>query len=316
MRLMVLNSSEQLSSFTKLVFLHMECDGYFFNESKDVSAECLENKVYMFGCVLPKNTSLVILDVFLTPTIILLGKYKYCHFTYVQHGLFADLTIEKRNKKIELSWLVRSITIATRFLNVFGFSYNNIFLLLNIMKYGPWSQRAQLAKLGLRIDKGIFWNALDLESIECNLPGLIKASVVALPPDFHKLKLKYEVNAPAVYISQPLVEDGIVTGEEYQNFILQLCDTYGSDVLVIKHPRQKCHFNNQIYLADVHGVLPVGNVIGHFSSLLLSVGNGIPISYETFDIPSMVRYSEYIEQSRNSLNDDMVSFQKVLVDGK
>jgi hypothetical protein len=312
MRLLVLNSSEQLSSFTKLVFLTMKCDGYFFNEDGGQVVNYFEGEMYKYGCILPVGTSLIILDVFLTPTIILLKKYRYCDFTYVQHGLFSDLTIEKRNKKIKLNWFLRSIKIACRFLSVFGYSYSNITLLLGIMKNGPWSQRSHLAKFGLRINKGVFWNALDLKSIESNFPGFIKEDVVTLPPDFDKLKLEYNEGSPAVYISQPLVEDGIVTVEEYQKFIMRLYDRYGSDVLVIKHPRQKCNFNNQVFLVDVHGALIVGSVIGHFSSLLLSVSNTIPIRYESLGYSSITSYSAYIEQSRRSLDDEMVSFEKVL----
>jgi hypothetical protein len=292
----------------------MSCDGYLFCESEDSEGVFEENAVqlYKFGDDIPDSASLVIFDVFLTPTIIVLKKYTHCSFIFVQHGLFSDLTIEKRNKKITLDWFKRSIKIGFRFLNSFGYSVGNVILLLNIMRFGPWSQRHYFSGLGLRINKGIFWNVLDFNKIKLNFPKLIKESIISLPPDFKKLNLEYCEKALPVYISQPLVEDGVVTASEYQHFIFQLQDKYGQDLLVIKHPRQKNIFSKEVFLNDIEEPIKTSKVIGHFSSLLLSVNNEIPVKYEAFGNSNIIRYSEYIEQSRNSLNDDAVEFEKVL----
>ncbi|WP_418641896.1 polysialyltransferase family glycosyltransferase [Vibrio chaetopteri] len=311
MKLMVLNSPEQISPFTKDVFSSLGCEGYLFNEKTDGEIINKESVVYYYGDKLPEKTSLIIFDVFLVPTLVVLKKYRHLKFIFIQHGLFSDLTIESRNKKRTLDWYKRSTIIAKRFLDNFGFTMSNIAILLRIMRSGPWSQRDNLNELGLRVDHAIFWNKLDFENILTSFPHLICKHTLTLPPDFDKIKIKYNANAPCVYISQPLVEDGIVSSEEYLNFTAKL-RTKHDDVIIIRHPRQKIISNNDRLLSEVDEVLETSGVIGHFSSLLLSIGINIPVEYECFDKASIQSYSKYIELSRQSLDKNFIKFHEAL----
>ena len=101
-----------------------------------------------------------------------------------------------------------------------------------------------------------------------------------------------------IYISQPLVEDSIINKDKYESFLQELCAMYGKDLLVIKHPRVIRDFEDYKYLSEINDYIEARLVIGHYSSLNISVDHKIPVEFHHFEDKNIVKYCNYNERSR------------------
>ena len=303
MKLLALNNQSQVSPFILKVFKITNADGFLWMDKNQCHHEVDGRQIlnFSYGDSLDHDIKIIIFDIFLVPTLVFLKKYMNCKFVYIQHGLFSDLTVDFRNKKKTLTWLLKSLNIAFRFLNVFGWSYKNIILLGDIFKNGGWHARKLIGDLPISIESAIFWNELDKENIFNQLPRIIKTFDVIESPDKSLLRLKYCPNGKVIYISQPLVEDSVVSEAIYESFLQSLYAMYGRDLIVIKHPRIIQNFVDQRFLAEINSHIKARLVLGHYSSLILSVHQQIPVEFCDLGVENITKYCKYIEKSRLKL---------------
>jgi hypothetical protein len=316
MILLALNNKDQVSPFILKVYRLMNADGFLWmdkNQFLAVNGD-MNTVNHSYGDPIDNSTVVIIFDIFLVPTLIFLKKYNHCEFTFIQHGVFSDLTVDFRPKKKTLGWLLRSIKLSIRFLLCFGISINNLLLLKNIFIHGGWFCRTEIDNLSLSIDLAIFWNETDRSNVSESFPNLIKHYHLVESPDKEHLKLKYSPDGMAIYISQPLVEDALVDDQIYTAFLKEQELLYGDDLLVLKHPRDTRHFNNSISLSNITHDIEVRLVIGHFSSLILAVDKNIPVQFVNFEDQNITTYCNYIETSRKKylMNaSDLKSFEAI-----
>ena len=299
MKLLALNNRDQVSPFILKVYKLIEADGFIWMDKNQVYNITNSDKTinYSYGDELDCDINIIVFDIFLVPTLVFLKKYNHCKFIFIQHGAFSDLVVNFRPKKKTLTWIIKSLKIAIRFISLFGFSVKNIALLGKIFRYGGWYCRDAIGDLPISIDLAIFWNETDKESISKHFPRIIKSYQLVESPDKSLLKLRYSPSGRVVYISQPLVEDSLVSAEKYHNFLQSLDKLYGPDLLVIKHPRIIKDFSDQKFLTEITAPIESRMVVGHFSSLILAVDDMIPIEFEDFGIEGIKKYCNYIEKS-------------------
>lgn len=133
------------------------------------------------------------------------------------------------------------------------------------------------------------------------------------PPDADKLKLKYKSDGKVLYISQPLVEDNIVSQERFNDWWYELSSSTNSEPHVLIHPRQEhIEYSSCSRLIDCQ-TLEVSKVVGHFSSLLLSVPDEIPIELHDLNDASVREYVSAMQASLRKRNINSVPpFTKLL----
>jgi hypothetical protein len=126
--------------------------------------------------------------------------------------------------------------------------------------------------------------------------------------------LQFSINGKVIYVGQPLVEDALVDLLEYQNFLSNLHQKYGDDLVFIAHPRQLVKYvDDAIRLSDINNPIFTRLVIGHFSSLLLSIPDNIPIAYECFNNDEIFSYARHIQDSIVQTPLNLEDFDKALV---
>jgi len=323
----VLHSDMYVSPFVERVL--SACEATFViwlgqnKPSQRVSLRFPEIKQYMYGdyglvnfvqCS-EKKVPLIFFDVFLIPTLNCMSKYKALNFSYVfiQHGVFGELTREFRVKGITLSWCISSIKHAIRFLNLHGWSWGNICILINVFQKGAWSARKMLRRYIVPFDTSIFWVEHDAKILSNEFPSIINNIKICESPDNNRINLEYAEDGLVLLITQPLAEDNIIKKKKYEIFLDNMQCKYKNNLLIIRHPRLSVRPDAGILLSEVHGkTLKVSKVVGHYSSLLLSVPKGVPIDIETFDIETIKVSAEEILQRikednrKNELFDEVI----------
>lgn len=316
MKLLALNNRDQVSSFILRVYKLLEADGFLWMDENEYYPNVDGDKAisYSYGDELGPKSKIFIFDIFLVPTLVFLKKYNHCEFVYIQHGVFSDITVDFRRKKKTLPWVVRSLKIALRFISNFGLSVKSLALLGKIFRYGGWSARSAIGDLPISIDLAIFWSQLDKANMSDHFSRIIKDYQLVESPDKSLLKLRYSSSGRVVYISQPLVEDSLVSEIKYERFIQTLERQYGQDLLVIKHPRLVRDFSNQKPLSEITTTIDSRLVIGHYSSLILSVDHLIPVEFEDFGVENIKIYCSYTEKSLQKIRLDpggLKSFESI-----
>ena len=276
------------------------------NDSRDIRDKFPQIKQYHygekdFGGMFINNPDsqipLVFFDIFLLPTINMMTycrKYRFS-FLFIQHGVFSDLTAAKRIKKMPISWYLLSIGQAFKFLSQHGFTLVNVKLLMSVMINGSWVQRDRLKKYIVTFDRAVFWSHADALTLTTEFPDSFRSIELCEGPDKSLLNLEYSKDGSVIFITQPFVEDKIVSEEKYVAFIKELMNKYGDKLIILRHPRLSIVPDIGVYLKNLDNVtIKTVKVIGHYSSLLLAVPSSIPIEVEDFSIPSIKTASDEV----------------------
>jgi hypothetical protein len=215
--------------------------------------------------------------------------YEFC---FVQHGTFSDLSVIKR-KDYNFQWIKRSVGSMLLLLSTLPLRdlFKGCKICIRSLLFGSFSCRQDLAELTPKFRLGVFWNPADLDLLGEETMGRIEEVVLTSPPDRDRLELVYNSNAPILYISQPLHEDNLVSEQSLFNFLEEIYQKY-PNLQILLHPRSREDLYSSFpqdrltRMDKEYQVIQASKILGHFSSLLLSVPKSMDL--ETYDLDSSV----------------------------
>jgi len=219
----------------------------------------------------------------------ILNKRTLAHeLAYIQHGTFSDLASEIRTR-YSLKWVMNSFFGFKLFLSSAPFKNagSMLYLCLKSFIFGSFRCRERLSELTPPFATGIFWNKSDIELLGNKVTGNISRIVITSPPDIERVEFLVCMDAPPLYIAQPLAEDNLVSTTRIKSFHKQLLHDY-PEVVCLLHPRSDTSLfsifstDSLVRLGKNKAIIRTSLVLGHFSSLLLVVPDNIPL--QTFDL--------------------------------
>ena len=274
----LLNRPEQISPFVERVYRQSQAEGFIFLETlKGFISEYAEG--YLIGdisAVLTARDTLIYFDAYLLPTLIHLKKLDHCRNVFIQHGVFADLKKSVRTGSRLKMISMRSFLILFRWFQEFGFQLNYFIFLFRVFKSGGWSQREFIGRLDVEFDLGIFWVEKDRDDLVATYPKLFGNTTLCLSPDQGCLPQSYRADGAVLYISQPLVEDGLVASSTYLKFLADLQKKYGERLVIVRHPRCKL-LKSGVVLGEIDLNMEISKIVGHYSTLLLAAPQNVSI---------------------------------------
>jgi hypothetical protein len=244
-----------------------------------IMSEYNEINYLKFGDNVHKSSLFLVFDIFLIPTVCLFIRYKNCSFGFVQHGVFSQLLAQRRRQKFQLSWIISRLRFFWFYVTNTGAPLKSLLVLSRIFFKGSGPFIEIFVDYIPSFKFCIFWSRADYVHLSEQISDKLSNVQICKSPDSDLLDITYDPDGRDIFVSQPLVEDGLISEDAYKAFLAakDLANTS-----VIKHPRDTFVYENEIELSEVVG-LKCRKVFGCFSSLLLSVPPQIPIDLWDFN---------------------------------
>ena len=316
MKIIVLNNRSQISPFVERVYQISKSDAFIFLDEITFGQSLRKkNKSFSYPVIqdVPSESTLIIFDIFLVPTLTVLKAYEGKKIIFVQHGAMFDLAQPYREKNLKISSAFRYLMVSLKFLKAFSFRLKAFVHLLKVFRRGSWSAVHFMEETNLKINRSLFWVGADARLLEEKIPKVLGDIYLSKSPDTDLHRFTFSPTGKVAYIGQPFVEDGIIGASAYDLFVSLLRGRYGQRLIFIRHPRQlSISKSNSVLLSELDE-LEVSKVVGHYSSLLLALPNDIPMELEDFGMPNL---REKVISLQNALalksDDELPNFDHLL----
>jgi len=263
-------------------------------------------------------TKLVCFDIYLLPVVYALRIFKLnfdeAQLYFIQHGGFFDLSEGNRNN-YNLHWIKRSILTTFRFMKTVNiFLWPKLFNIFFISFFrGSFYLKDKISDFVPSFKLGVFWNESDTLLLGNKIIKKFENIKITSSPDSSKVIFKRNKKLSNIYIDQPLLEDGIITHGEMESINKLINDSIEK---IILHPRSNKEkfrdFKGQfIKLTNKKQIVECNRIIGHFSSLLLSVPSDISIKLVDLGNIKLKEANKKLLSSRKKVNINRPSFESI-----
>ncbi|MDC1453158.1 hypothetical protein N8352_02510 [Porticoccaceae bacterium] len=264
---------------------------------------------------------IICFDIYLLPVVSAIrsikNEYIDTQFVFIQHGGFFDLAGDKR-KKISLNWICRSIKTIFQLLNTINIRYwpKLFFIFIKSFFRGSFVVREEICKLTPQFELGIFWNEADIKLLGNDIKKCFQEIYITRSPDLSKVLFVKCTEEKIVYIDQPLLENKIINREKMHE-LLNILEAANCKTIIL-HPKSDINkFGgtnyNFIELNDKLIEINCSSVMGHFSSLLLSVPRDINIKTIDLNVTELIdANSRFLNATKTDIDSYKPSFSTIM----